>query len=296
MQTPRFRWCPTTMKDTAEGRTMSDKIEKLGYSTIQHGKHNNRIYGMKIDSHDMPGLVSHLNELAELKGYSKIFIKCPARFLPDFIADGFVVEGFIPLFFNKKTDCFFVSKFLDKEREIIPKDELRNFSSLLGTSVNGKKNGLFKYEIGKLGLEDCDAISEIFRQIFETYPFPVHQSSYIKQTIQENATWYFGVKNGARLIGISSAELDLNSQNAEMTDFGVLPEYRGKNIAYRLLNRMEQEMKSIDIKTLYTIARLKEPGMNKTFLNSGYKYSGTLINNTNISGNTESMNLFYKQI
>lgn len=284
------------MKDTEEGMRMSDKIEKLGNSIIQHGKHNNRIYGMKIDSRDMPGLISEFDELAELKGYTKIFIKCPARFLPDFIAEGYVVEGFIPLFFSKKTDCFFVSKFLDKKRKTIPAEELRNFGSLLGTSVNDSKNAIFKYEIGRLAIEDSDAISKIFRQVFKTYPFPVHQPSYIKQTIQGNTTWYFGVKNGARLIGISSAELDLSSQNAEMTDFGVLPDYRGKNIAYRLLNRMEQEMKAIDIKTLYTIARLKEPGMNKTFLKSGYKYSGTLINNTNISGNTESMNLFYKQI
>lgn len=275
---------------------MIDKIEKLGYSTIQHGKHNNRIYGIKIDARDMPGLISKLNELAEMKGYSKIFIKCQASFLPDFIAEGYMVEGFIPLFFKKKTDCFFVSKFLNKKRETVPSEDLRNFGNLLKTSATGTNNSLFKFEIERLGIEDSDAISEIFRQIFETYPFPVHQPSYIKHTIQENTTWYFGVKNGAHLIGISSAELDFDSRNAEMTDFGVLPEYRGNNIACRLLNRMEQEMKAIDIKTLYTIARLKETGMNKTFLKSGYKFSGILINNTNISGNTESMNLFYKQI
>ncbi|MEZ5103839.1 MAG: putative beta-lysine N-acetyltransferase [Draconibacterium sp.] len=275
---------------------MNDKIEKLGNSIIQHGKYNNRIYVMKFNPLDMPWLIPEIDEMALKNGYTKIFVKVPANFVPDFILHGYAIEGSIPLFFNSKTDCFFVSKFLDEQRKKIPENELAGFVSLLSTSLNNNNNSLFEYEIGKLGIEDSEAISEIFKQIFETYPFPVHKASYIEKTMNDNTTWYFGVKNGARLIGVSSAEIDLNYQNAEMTDFAVLPEYRGKKIAYHLLKRMEREMKSIQIKTLYTIARLKEPGMNKTFIKSGYSYSGTLLNNTNISGNIESMNIFYKHI
>ncbi len=59
---------------------------------------------------------------------------------------------------------------------------------------------------------------------------------------------------------------------------------------------MEIEMKNQGMKTLYTIARLNSIAMNLTFLRSNYKYSGTLIKNTNISGQIESMNVYYKQI
>jgi len=275
---------------------MTDKIEKFSNSIIQHGKHNNRIYVLKLDARDMPWLIPELDEMALKNGYTKIFLKVPVNFIPSFIRSGFVLEGSVPLFFNNKTDCFFVSKFLDEQRKVIPENELTSFGKLLDAPFNHNNNSVFNYEIEKLGIENSKAISEIFKQIFETYPFPVHQTSYIEKTMNENSTQYFGVKNGARLIAISSAEIDLNSQNAEMTDFAVLPEYRGKKIAYHLLKRMEREMKSIQIKTLYTIARLKEPGMNKTFLKSGFNYSGTLLNNTNISGNIESMNIFYKHI
>jgi len=34
--------------------------------------------------------------------------------------------------------------------------------------------------------------------------------------------------------------------------------------------------------------------MNITFSRMGYRYSGTLLNNTNISGRLESMNVWYK--
>ncbi|MDD4426034.1 MAG: hypothetical protein PHS40_08920 [Mariniphaga sp.] len=59
---------------------------------------------------------------------------------------------------------------------------------------------------------------------------------------------------------------------------------------------MEQEMRKAGIINAYTIARLAEPGMNKTFMNAGYKFSGTLVNNTQIAGSIESMNIFYKPL
>lgn len=81
-----------------------------------------------------------------------------------------------------------------------------------------------------------------------------------------------------------------------MTDFAVLPDYRGHKLAYFLLEMMEEKLKEQQYKTLYTIARLNSPGMNKTFINHGYRFSGLLKNNTNISGQIESMNVYYKTI
>jgi len=45
-----------------------------------------------------------------------------------------------------------------------------------------------------------------------------------------------------------------------------------------------------------TIARAMSTGMNITFACCGYNYAGTLVNNTNISGSIESMNVWYKNI
>ncbi len=81
-----------------------------------------------------------------------------------------------------------------------------------------------------------------------------------------------------------------------MTDFAVLPEYRGHRLAYFLLQKMEQHLTEQKYQTVYTIARLNSPGMNKTFINHGYRFSGVLTNNTNISGQIESMNVYYKKL
>jgi hypothetical protein len=55
-------------------------------------------------------------------------------------------------------------------------------------------------------------------------------------------------------------------------------------------------MRARNMKTPYTIARSASPGMNVTFVKSGYRYGGRVINNTNISGRIESMNVWYKHL
>ena len=59
---------------------------------------------------------------------------------------------------------------------------------------------------------------------------------------------------------------------------------------------MEKAMQQQGITSRFTIARLISSAMNKSFLTAGYLYGGTLINNTNISGSIESMNVWYKNL
>jgi hypothetical protein len=45
----------------------------------------------------------------------------------------------------------------------------------------------------------------------------------------------------------------------------------------------------------YTIARAASHGMNTTFARQGYRFAGTLVNNTHIAGGIESMNVWYRR-
>ncbi len=90
--------------------------------------------------------------------------------------------------------------------------------------------------------------------------------------------------------------MDPSSRSAEMTDFATLPDYRGFSLASHLLSEMEQNIVDEGIETGFTIARAASIGMNVTFAKGGYEYSGRLRNNTNISGDIESMNVWYKKL
>lgn len=279
---------------------MQDRIETIGKGTIiQHGKFNDRIYLMKLHQEDCPGVLNALREIARENAYTKIFCKVPGWAAPAFFSDGYIMEGYIPKFYGEKEAAFFLSKYLNSDRLLgIEYDSLNELGVLLKSKETkhkpSKKTGI-KADIKKLDLSHVEKITDIYREVFLSYPFPIHHPGYIIKTMKEDVQ-YFGIERKGRLIAIASAEIDHSGGNAEMTDFATLPNYRGNNLSIGILIKMEKEMKKQHISTLYTIARLNSPAMNKTFLKLQYSYAGTLIRNTNIAGKIESMNVYYKHI
>ena len=108
---------------------------------------------------------------------------------------------------------------------------------------------------------------------------------------------FFGIQKAeGELVALSSSEMDYSYSIAEMTDFATLPEARGNQCARTLLLMMEQYAQDAGIKTAFTIARSCSPSMNRVFAVCGYRFGGTLKQNTNIGGNLEDMNVWYKRI
>ncbi|MFP4465550.1 MAG: putative beta-lysine N-acetyltransferase [Candidatus Goldiibacteriota bacterium] len=274
-----------------------DKIETLGSSTIQHGPDSSRIYLMKLSRIDMPGILRDLNSVAFENKYTKIFAKIPSMYEAFFLDDGYVKEAGIKGFYNDLTDVSFVSKFLSDQRQD-NRDRAeteKNLEIALKKEVSSDLIPLENYTISRAAPEDCAEIADVFRQVFETYPFPIHDENYIKQTMKENIV-YFKAVNNKKIAAVSSAETYSSWQAVEMTDFATLPDHLGKGLAFALLKTMEEEMKQENYKTSYTIARSLSPGMNITFAKAGYKFCGTLINNTNISGSIQNMNVWSRKL
>jgi putative beta-lysine N-acetyltransferase len=274
---------------------MHDTIEKLGNSQIQHGPDNDRIYLMKLDPADMPGIIEQLNGLAARNGYTKIFAKIPAAQAPTFVENGYHREGIIPKFYGGKTDAAFLGKFIDPRREITPqRGEIERIITL-AQSKNGKASGPLPggYTLRPATEDDAEELAAVYRAVFESYPFPIHDPDYLIETMRSHVCYFVAEKDG-KIAAAASGEMDKENRNAEMTDFATLPNYLGNGLAVHLLKFMEPEMRKRGIATLYTIARAVSPGMNITFSKCGYTFGGTLINNTQISGAIESMNLWYK--
>lgn len=276
---------------------MYDKIEHLGNSLIQHGKNSNRIYLLKLAGSDYPGILKKINKLAYKNLYTKVFAKIPAQYADAFLADNYRIEAKIPGFYDGKQEGLFLGKYYNLQRKRVNKKELDKFKKMLDKK-NGPKQDIKlnkQFKLTKLHPRHARKMTRLFKKVFDSYPFPVYKTKYIRKTMKQNID-YFGIWKGRKLVAVSSAEKDVKNSNVEMTDFAVNPEYRGNKFALFLLKTMEKEMKKQHIQTGYTIARLKSLSMNKTFLNMGYNYGGTLVNNTNISGSIESMNVLYKSL
>ena len=264
---------------------MHDKLEKFGRgSVIQHGQVNNRVYLMKLNKADFPEVLEYIDNLANSNSYTKIFCKVPFWAVPGFIAKGFSMEAYIPNFYKNKADVFFVSKFLDADRASgVEHDQLEGLSRLLIAYRTKKTAGQANksVQIKVLKGKDVDEISNLYKKTFASYPFPIFDPAYISQTMKNNVQ-YFGIEATGRLVAVSSAEIDPQGKNAGMTDFATLPDYRGGQSATHLLSEMEIVMERQGITTLYSIARLNSPAMNKTFLKHSYKYAGRIKGNIDI--------------
>jgi len=206
-------------------------------SIIQHGKYNDRIYLMKIDEKDIPAIIVEINDLAHKNSYGKILARVPLWALPLFKADGYITEAYIPGYIKGEEDIHFVSKFLNSDRlRGIETDMLRKLSNILLESSGEPGPGKTpEYDVNIITEGDTAEVADLFRQVFKTYPFPVHDPEYIINSMKTD-TRYFGIKNNKNeFIAVSSAEIDPDNLNAEMTDFAVLKSHRGKKTFYSII-------------------------------------------------------------
>lgn len=273
-----------------------DKSEIIGRSLVQHGPESRRVYLMHLHPDDFPHIIEQIEQLAQTSHYTKLFAKIPARLGIAFKAAGYEMEAMVPGFFNGTEDAFFMVRYPDPKRRIPNHEELEAFQQLLMAKSSHKLPPLdSQHDLRLLRADDAPEMTDVFRQVFDSYPFPIFDAGFLRESMARE-TRYFGLFHRDKLVGISSAECNDQLKHAEMTDFAVLPNQRGKKIASHLLSAMEDYLIQKAFKTFYTIARLKSLSMNKTFLNNRYRFAGTLVNNTQIAGCIESMNVWYKNV
>ncbi len=69
-------------------RPMTDALVQFGGSTLQHGPNSRRVYLMKLDPADLPGLHDEIERLVRDNAYGKVFAK-----VPEPAADSFLERG-----------------------------------------------------------------------------------------------------------------------------------------------------------------------------------------------------------
>lgn len=275
-----------------------DALEKIQGAFIQHGPLNNRIYLIKTGKADTVLLIEALDKLAAEKNYSKIFAKVPSSKADLFFTASYRQEAMIPHFFNGREDVLFMGKYFSAARK--EPQQSNKLDEILRFAFEKKEMGSRLSTMEDVSLRPCNhndipVMSRMYGELFKTYPFPINDPEYLRSTMDSNVAYYCAeVEN--KIVALASAEMDADDGNVEMTDFVCLPAWRGNNFAQLLLHFMEDEMRLRKIRTAYTIARSISAGINISFAKSGYTFGGRLINNTNISGKIESMNVWHKPL
>ncbi len=273
-----------------------DRIKTLGQSRIQYGPLSDRVYLMQLAAGEAEMVIDAMHKLARAEGYAKLFAKIPAKSAAAFLAAGFEIEARIPDFYADGDGALFVSRFgCEKRRQPSDAERIRHvLAAAMQRAGAGIRHPLPDgCELIVMNADRAPQMTDLYSRVFESYPFPIFDPDYIRRTMDENFS-YVGILSGATLIALASAERF--ESGVEMTDFATAPEHRRAGLAAHLLAAMETDARRNGVKTAFTIARAVSYGINIMFARAGYAFGGTLVNNTNISGRVQSMNIWYKSL
>ncbi|MEB3298752.1 MAG: putative beta-lysine N-acetyltransferase [Candidatus Sericytochromatia bacterium] len=263
--------------------------------TVDH--YNRRLKVARVEGD--PGLIcAKLERLAEANGFDKVTLKVEREHLGAMLAHGYKLEGLIPQFFRGQ-DAYVVSRFLSAERFSFDRfaDESEMLRQIAAKPRRRPADSLPSgYTMCLATPDDIEDLVTLYEGTFETYPSPVASPDFLLATMQSHVR-YALMRNGrGQLVSAASADIDFANGNAELTDCATLPTERGRGLMLLLLDHLERVIRPQGVRCAYSMARAMAPGMNRVFHNLGYGHYGRLINNCDISGDFEDINLWVKPL
>lgn len=208
-----------------------------------------------------------------------------------------IMEGKIDGFFNGE-DAFVYSQFLDPNRQVCK--FLKQQKEIIESAIKkGPIDEVLKlsdeFSLREAQHGDVIEMANVFKQVFKTYPTPMHEPRYIKKVMDEE-TIFSLVTHDDKIISIASADINDKYNNAEITDCATLPEFRGNGLLTHIIAHLEDRLLERDVPNLFSLTRAQSIGMNHVIAKHGYEYRGTLVQNCDISGGYEDMNIWVKQL
>jgi beta-lysine N6-acetyltransferase len=287
----------TTVVGTVYG--LDFEIEGDGYTLeVFFDYYNRRLKVLDYEADDYTAMIRRMAYLAEANDFDKIFVKARQRDFQMFLSHGYMMEGILRYYFRGE-DAYVLSRFSSAER--MQSDQVMAEGQLIEDLIYqpDANKPLPKLDpsvrIIRAAEEHIPDLVTIYRSVFETYPSPLTNPDYIKATMERSSLYRLAMQDGQALAA-ASAEINRKHSSSEMTDCATDPAAQGRGLMKHILLALEGDLREKGIMTAYTLARAMSVGMNAVFFRLGYEYSGRLINNCDIFGQFEDMNIWVKRL
>ena len=275
----------------------TDRLQEINfYLEVCSDPFNRRV---RVDDYrgNIQDLVNKAEELVHQQQVEKLIIKGRSEDAHAFFERGFQPEAIVDRYFHG-SDAWFFSKFYTAERKKndhwVAEDGI--IHSVYQLAASGRRALPPKeYELKKAGKSSAEKLAELYQNVFQIYPTPLHDPEYVKKTMAAGTVYYAFFYQG-KIVSAASAEINLFYKNAELTDCATLTEHRKYGLMKLLLQELEQELKQRGIFCAYSIARAQSFGMNAVLYQLGFKYRGRLKNNVFIYDKLENMNMWVKNL
>lgn len=208
-------------------------------------------------------------------------------------------EGMIKSFFNGE-NAHIYAIFLDPDRNHLQLSEReKNVFQLIHRKKGKGPTHRFELPSGFhmrwAKKQDAEQMSILYKTVFKSYPTPMNEPEFIKQLIDEDV-YFLVVEHNNYIVSACSAELLQNFRAAELSDCATFREHRSKQLLSYQVAHLIPRLKKIGVRTLFSYSRSKSAGMNLVNAKHGFHYGGRMVQNSNISGSMENMNIWYKNI
>ena len=267
---------------------------KNGSAKIKFDEFNQRVKILSFKG-DLEDLMNQLKVYESKCTIGKIFSIIPKEDIDVYKVQGFIIEAKIDQFLNGKP-AYFLSKFLTSKRKTsmhLPEEEevlIRSREYISEDYINPTYE---QYTIRDVRKEDADELAKLYDEVFETYPSPLNNSTYIQFAMDHNVFFKVAVYEN-KIVSAASADTDPINLNAEITDCATSKSFTGHGLIGRLIFELEKDLKAKNYKVLYSTARAISTGMNIVFAKHDYVYGGRLVNHCHICGQFENMNIWCK--
>ncbi|MED2973160.1 putative beta-lysine N-acetyltransferase [Fictibacillus sp. B-59209] len=255
---------------------------------------------LRVDDYrgNISSLAAEVNELAVQHDFSKVIIKAKSEHVGAFLALGFLPEAVFSQYFNG-SDAVAMCRYYTNERKRsdywVEEDKIMDRIFELPEGKSGGYSLPENYFIRLADQNDTEGLSTLYGKVFQVYPTPMNDPSYIKNTM-EQGTIYYVIEQNEEIVSAASADINQQYHNAELTDCATLAEHRKFGLMKILIEKLELELKNRKIYCAYSIARSLSFGMNAVFFQRGYKYHGRFTKNCLIFDKYEDMNLWMRDL
>lgn len=257
---------------------------------------NRRLIVHACNWRDVVPFAAELFESCRENHLDKLIVQAQESDWETLLSLGFVMEGKIESFFSGQP-VYYMSKFFSEERQLsqawMVEEEILE-GVLLDRKPQKVKPLAPSWTVSRAQRSDLAEMVELFDKVFDTYPSPLTDPVYLAKSMENDI--FVIIRDGKRIISAAGAEIDRTAGNAEMTNCATLPEYRRYGLMNHIFAKLEAELAKEQIRSLFSIARAKSYGMNRVLVQHGYAYCGRLVNNCDICGGFEDMNLWAKEL
>ncbi|WP_139489734.1 putative beta-lysine N-acetyltransferase [Brevibacillus dissolubilis] len=275
-----------------------------GQPDVVIDEQNKRLKVMLYHPEEIEQLHGTLVEMAHDRGMTKLIIYAKKADVKAWEALGYRLEGRIDGFFHGE-NAQMMSCFLTAERGASVAPELAE--EVLGVSLekqaqvhsggrtDGQKSLPTGYTLREAREDDAEELARLYDLVFATYPTPMNEAEYVRETMRES-TYYIVVEKEGQIVCAASSEVTPKFGSAELTDCATHPDHLGLGLLQPIFTALEEKMEQIGVYYLYTLTRAQSHGMNVTAAKHGYEYRGRLINNCTIYSGFEDMNIWVKPL